>query len=148
MFQQKAAVTGDVSCCWDYHVILICYRAGEGQPSVYDLDSLLPYPCPLDEYLAHSFPYEWPYPFGPMFRVVPLEWFLDNFGSDRSHMRDKNGDWNAPPPLYPPIGQHNNLQEYLRFDDSAVRSGNDPNSIYGRIFSKNTLAAADFSAFP
>ena len=60
MFQQKAAVHGDVSCCWDYHVILLCQSPGDAQVVVYDIDSLLPYPCPLDLYLAHSFPYDQP----------------------------------------------------------------------------------------
>lgn len=146
MFQQKAAVSGDVSCCWDYHVILLCHRAGEGTFSVYDIDSLLPYPCPLDEYLAHSFPYEWPIPFGPMFRVVPVDFFLGNFASDRSHMI-KNGKWQAPPPPYAPIGNSNNLQEYLRFDEKSMRNMKD-NSVYGKIFSKAGLAAADVSTFP
>ena len=58
MFQQKAAIHGDVSCCWDYHVILLCQRPGDGQVAVYDVDSVLPYPCPLDAYMAHSFPYD------------------------------------------------------------------------------------------
>ena len=148
MFQQKAAASGEVSVCWDYHVVLLRQRDGEGQACVYDMDSLLPYPCPLDTFLAHSFPYDWPYPFGPMFRVVPLELFLNNFGSDRSHMRDKKGRWNAPPPLYAPIGHQNNLQEYIRFDKSAVSSSNDLHSTYGRIFSKDSLAAVDLSTSP
>ena len=153
MFQQKAAVNGEVSCCWDYHVFLLCHRAGEGQAVVYDVDSLLPYPCPLDEYLAQSFPYNWPYPFGPMFRVIPMELFLQHFGSERSHMRDKNGNYQAPPPPYAPIGApHHNLQEYLRFDDSAVRqngnTNNNNNAVYGRFLDKAGLAAADISTFP
>jgi len=150
MFQQKAAANGEVSVCWDYHVILLCQQIGDGQASVYDMDSLLPYPCPLDEYLEHSFPYDWPYPFGPMFRVVPLDLFLNNFGSDRSHMRDKNGGWNAPPPIYAPIGQQNNLQEYLRFgkSDGPPESDANTNPVYGRIFTKKKLRAADLSTFP
>ena len=149
MFQQKAAANGEISCCWDYHVVLLCYRAGEGQATVYDVDSRLPYPCPLDLFLAQSFPYDWPYPFGPMFRVVPMESFLEHFGSDRSHMRDKNGNWQAEPPPYPPIGRRSNLQEYLHFDDASIRNNrNDPNSsIYGRFFSKEELAGVDFSTF-
>ena len=85
-----------------------------------------------------------------MFRVVPIDSFLTNFSSDRSHMKDKNGNWQAPPPSYAPIlgaaGQDNNLQEYLRFDQAGMR--NDPNSVYGQILSKSALASADFSTFP
>lgn len=87
-----------------------------------------------------------------MFRVVPIDSFLSNFSSDRSHMKDKNGKYRVPPPSYAPIlgaaGQHdNNLQEYLRFDQAAV-TRNDPNSVYGQILSKAALASADFSTFP
>lgn len=83
-----------------------------------------------------------------MFRVVPVDLYLNNFGSDRSHMKDKKGNWQAPPPPYSPIGagQHNNLSQYLRFDQESLRDDND--SIYGRIFSKQALAGADFSTFP
>lgn len=37
------------------------------------------------------------------FRVVPADSFLLNFASDRSHMRNPDGSWKMPPPLYPPI---------------------------------------------
>ena len=84
-----------------------------------------------------------------MFRVVPVDAFLNHFGSDRSHMINKKGEWQAPPPPYAPIGagQHNNLKEYLRFDQAAMR-GDPNNSIYGQILSKQQLASADFSTFP
>lgn len=36
-------------------------------------------------------------------RVVPADSFLSNFASDRSHMRNPDGSWKMPPPLYPPI---------------------------------------------
>jgi hypothetical protein len=29
--------------------------------------------------------------------------FVKHFSSDRSHMRDKNGNWLAPPPAWSPI---------------------------------------------
>lgn len=148
MFQQKAGASGDVSVCWDYHVILLCFREGEGQAVVYDIDSLLPYPCPLGEYLTHSFPYEWPFPFGPLFRVVPLDTFLGHFSSDRSHMRDNSGNFRQPPPPYAPIagGENpNNLQEYLRCDQAAMQASNDPNSPYGRLLTKQAMSGTDFS---
>jgi hypothetical protein len=126
MFQQKAADTGDVSVCWDYHVILLGHQICSGDPvaMVYDVDSRLPYPCPLDTYLSHSFPYDAPYPFAPMFRIVPMQDFLTQFTSDRSHMRDVQGNWQAPPPFYAPImtsgtSSGTNLQDYLRLDYSA-----------------------------
>eukprot|EP00211_Chloroparvula_japonica_P016543 CAMPEP_0119122850 /NCGR_PEP_ID=MMETSP1310-20130426/2985_1 /TAXON_ID=464262 /ORGANISM="Genus nov. species nov., Strain RCC2339" /LENGTH=210 /DNA_ID=CAMNT_0007112573 /DNA_START=44 /DNA_END=672 /DNA_ORIENTATION=+ len=33
--------------------------------------------------------------------------FLRNFSSDRSHMRNEDGSWMAPPPTYPPIMARN-----------------------------------------
>lgn len=84
-----------------------------------------------------------------MFRVVPVDAYLNHFASDRSHMINKKGEWQAPPPSYAPIGaagQENNLKEYLRFDPAGMRS--DPNSIYGQILSKHGLSSADFSTFP
>nr|CAG8535702.1 859_t:CDS:10 [Entrophospora candida] len=37
------------------------------------------------------------------FRLIPGETFVKVFASDRSHMIDKDGMWNSPPPNYPPI---------------------------------------------
>ncbi|CAJ0635254.1 14016_t:CDS:2 [Entrophospora sp. SA101] len=36
-------------------------------------------------------------------RLIPGETFVKVFASDRSHMIDKDGMWNSPPPNYPPI---------------------------------------------
>jgi hypothetical protein len=144
MFQQRASANGgDLSVCWDYHVILLCQHAGDGQVGVYDMDSLLPYPCPLDEYLTHSFPYQWPFPFGPMFRVVLVDAFLSHFASDRAHMIKNDGQWQAPPPSYPPIGAErpSNLKVYLRFDGGAQ------DDVFGKVLSKEALAGTDFTTF-
>jgi hypothetical protein len=37
------------------------------------------------------------------FRVIPALEFLQNFASDRSHMKKANGEWIKNPPAYPPI---------------------------------------------
>ena len=81
MFQQVAAKDPNAPCCWDYHVILLCTSAapsgengkpvnGATETVVLDVDSVLPYPCPLDEYLSRTFPtnFEYPAEFLPMFR--------------------------------------------------------------------------------
>ena len=104
MFQQRAAQSADTACCWDYHVILVgrdSTNNGGGSPQVWDMDSRLPYPCPLPHYLAHTFPYEWPDPHGPQFRILPATTYLQTFASNRSHMFNRTQRrWTAPPPQY------------------------------------------------
>jgi hypothetical protein len=116
MFHQRASA-GRGCVVWDYHVILleVCMeRSAQGTSHadgarVYDLDTLLPYPSPLSEYLRRSFPYaitQRTYFHGevpplPMFRLIPADLYLSYFASDRRHMYCKEtGTWNAPPPGY------------------------------------------------
>ncbi len=104
---QRAAVRPESPIIWDYHVVVLV-EAADG-PVIYDLDSVLSFPCPLDEYLKESFrpdPSETAV-FEPWFRVVPAGTYLDELWSDRSHMRTEDGGWQAPPPPWPaplPVG--------------------------------------------
>lgn len=178
-FHQRTSQDPNKSVCWDYHVILIGNTTssanmqhhhhdedddniGETTMMVYDIDSRLPYPCPLHQYLQQSFPYEWPEPYNPMFRVIPADRFLSHFSSDRSHMINRQtGEWNAPPPPYAPItGGHgddaaivavgnnnnnnNNLQHYLNFVGRPHRTEIDEEAL-GQILNKQQLAAAEFA---
>jgi hypothetical protein len=76
MFQQLAVSNPKKPCFWDYHVILFCtkQKGSSTTTSVLDMDSHLPYPCALPEYLSHVFPSEicWPdeYEYAPFFRYV------------------------------------------------------------------------------
>lgn len=100
-WNQRAAVRPKSPIIWDYHVVVLVEQP-EG-PVVYDLDSVLPFPCPLAQYLAESFrpdPSETAV-FEPWFRVVPAQLYLDELWSDRSHMRTEDGGWQAPPPPWP-----------------------------------------------
>lgn len=102
-WSQRAAVRPKSPIIWDYHVVALV-EASEG-PVVYDLDSVLPFPCPLASYLSESFR---PDPgetaiFEPWFRVVPAEIYLEALWSDRSHMRTQDGGWQAPPPPWPAL---------------------------------------------
>ena len=170
MFQQKASAGPNTSVSWDYHVILLTARSHQDSVCwVYDIDSHLPYPSPLSDYLQHSFPYEWPMPVAPLFRVVDGDLFLQHFSSDRRHMynADKN-TWNAPPPSYAPIqsgngtnGNHNNnhpnnedatttfhnLDHYLNFVERPTFTEimMDPQAL-GSILTKQQLAMAPFLA--
>ena len=131
-FQQRAKPKPDGSSkkmeyvCWDYHVIVMRYASnnvvnddhceGEGtakvkiKTQVLDIDTWLPYPCPIDEYLAGSFPHamngnpQCDPKYLPFFRVVSAQNYLKHFHSDRMHMYNKErGKWLAQPPNYAPI---------------------------------------------
>jgi hypothetical protein len=90
---------------------------------IWDLDTLLPFPCDADEYLDMTFAHvgrvepDW----DPMFRIVDREEFVSQFSSDRSHMRDAAGAWMQPPPDWPAIGEArpNNLQSFIDMDDTT-----------------------------
>jgi len=146
MFQQRAASEANKSCCWDYHVLLLCVRALDSQVVVYDMDTRLPYPCPLLEYLQQSFPYQWPLPYAPMFRLVDANLFLQYFSSDRSHMfNQQTQQWNAPPPTYECIlNGPPNLQDYLNFVDRPRRQEVNEQAL-GTMLSLDQLAHYNFS---
>ena len=59
------------------------------------------------------------------FRLVPSEDFLDEFASDRSHMRDEDGSWMKPPPSYSPIrskSSSHNLDLYINVNCNIANS--------------------------
>jgi hypothetical protein len=83
MFQQMASSNKDKPVFWDYHVILLSSTTGtttsdiEQQPSsspsscyVWDIDSYLTLPCPLNVYVQKVFPNSshWPQEYSPYFR--------------------------------------------------------------------------------
>ena len=98
---------------WDYHVFVIRNRERIGyqqttslEVEVLDVDTWLPFPCLVGEYLEESFPYaknaKLDPRYLPIFRVIPATQHLLHFYSDRMHMV-KDGKWSAPPPKYQPI---------------------------------------------
>uniref|UniRef100_A0A3B3DAG9 Protein N-terminal glutamine amidohydrolase n=1 Tax=Oryzias melastigma TaxID=30732 RepID=A0A3B3DAG9_ORYME len=89
---------------WDYHVILL--KVGvKSDAVIYDLDSVLPFPCNLRLYAAQALRSDRTLrpKFHRKLRVVPAHCFLLNFASDRSHMKNADGTWKMPPPSYRPI---------------------------------------------
>ena len=71
MFEQLAAADRNRPCFWDYHVILIRQSIHTANDvHVLDIDSHLPYPSSLREYLSEVFPAEVNYPeeYLPFFR--------------------------------------------------------------------------------
>ncbi|XP_022084736.1 protein N-terminal glutamine amidohydrolase-like [Acanthaster planci] len=123
IWHQRERKGPDEPVVWDYHVIcLYCPEAGE--PQVYDLDSLLPFPCPLTTYLQSSIQHDalLKIQYHRKFRVVPAEIFLKTFASDRSHMKTVDGGWMKPPPPYPCIATAEctmNLDDFISMDETV-----------------------------
>lgn len=91
--QQQVAVfnqcngPADQPIIWDYHVILLSNKSGHYQ--VYDFDSLAPFPCHIERYLAASFQPQLQIAdaYQPRFRLIAADDFIRQFSSDRSHMK-------------------------------------------------------------
>jgi protein N-terminal glutamine amidohydrolase len=134
--QQSANEAEDGLVVWDYHVCLVEVK-GKEKIHVWDLDSSLPFGCPLSTYLTEAFRDSFEgqalvEEVRPRFRVVPMKDYLDCFASDRHHMRAEDEDeevegvgmgekgWKAPPPIWPciqgpkakAIGLGHNLDRY------------------------------------
>ncbi|XVE75606.1 hypothetical protein DITRI_Ditri12bG0106700 [Diplodiscus trichospermus] len=107
LWNQKASNRADGVILWDYHVICI-QRKKDGDTDshlVWDLDSSLPFPCPLAAYVSETIrpSFQLFSNFQRFFRVVHAPLFLRHFASDRRHMKDSEGKWTAQPPTYEPI---------------------------------------------
>ncbi len=117
MLEQRAAPPGH-PIAWDYHAVVV-----DAERRVWDQDSRLPLPCPGIDWLDDTFALadRLPAIYAPLLRIVPAESFLGAFASDRSHMRDRRGRYQRPPPPWPPIGEGMTLPLYL--DPQAPRPG-------------------------
>lgn len=167
MFEQVAADDRETPVLWDYHVILFMTTTSETRQGavthkahVLDIDSHLPYPCPMDFYIEMVFPNqkEWPDKYLPYFRVIEGKVFLRHSSSDRSHMYDsETKSWSSPPPKYdcilPPAKipeQHGGATVSTTFEQYSIISnqnvvdsqqqqeGSEENP-YGRIYSLSQL---------
>ncbi|GLJ16219.1 hypothetical protein SUGI_0271830 [Cryptomeria japonica] len=105
---------------WDYHVICVQKsREKDAQVLVWDLDTMLPFPVPLHQYITDAIRPSLPlYPnFRRLFRVIHGPIFLCSFASDRRHMKSSEGNWIAPPPPYNCItaedGTVHNLESFV-----------------------------------
>uniref|UniRef100_F7BBK6 Protein N-terminal glutamine amidohydrolase n=2 Tax=Equus TaxID=9789 RepID=F7BBK6_HORSE len=117
---KQQARPGDGPVIWDYHVVLLHVSSG-GQSFIYDLDTVLPFPCPFDIYVEDAFKSDEDiHPqFRRKFRVIRADSYLKNFASDRSHMKDSSGNWREPPPSYPCIETGDskmNLNDFISMD--------------------------------
>jgi hypothetical protein len=99
--------------CWDYHVFAVAEEA-DGQRWVLDFDSELPFPVLLTGYLAETFVPLRAQPSPPLFRLIAATDYLTKLSSDRSHMRNPDGTYAAPPPPWPaPGGEANTLMSWI-----------------------------------
>ncbi|XP_056335842.1 protein N-terminal glutamine amidohydrolase [Danio aesculapii] len=121
---------GDEPVIWDYHVILL-HASKQGPSFIYDLDTILPFPCSLDVYSKEAFqsdehlrPAFW-----RKLRVIPGNTYLKEFASDRSHMKDSDGNWRMPPPAYPCL---ETSESKMNLDDFICM---DPRVGYGEVYS-------------
>jgi hypothetical protein len=141
-------------CFWDYHVILIqsskVVKKGKSvvQAKALDMDSHLPFPCALQEYLDETFNMRFSdkdeeNSFAPIFRLIRAEAYIQHFYSDRMHMKNKDGSWIAKPPSYDCIttsnmkknenGSLSNLDDYI-----AMKKGKDASKL-GEIYTLEQL---------
>ncbi|XP_057834607.1 protein N-terminal glutamine amidohydrolase isoform X3 [Cryptomeria japonica] len=94
-------------------------REKDAQVLVWDLDTMLPFPVPLHQYITDAIRPSLPlYPnFRRLFRVIHGPIFLCSFASDRRHMKSSEGNWIAPPPPYNCItaedGTVHNLESFV-----------------------------------
>ncbi|XP_026205659.1 protein N-terminal glutamine amidohydrolase isoform X2 [Anabas testudineus] len=122
LWKQKSG-RGDQPVIWDYHVVLL--QVGLQPDSlIYDLDSVLSFPCSLKLYAAQALRSDLNIrpEYHRKLRVVPADSFLLNFASDRSHMKNSDGSWRMPPPLYLPIhsaGSRMNLDDFISMDPAV-----------------------------
>jgi hypothetical protein len=104
VLRQRSGRPVDGLIHWDYHVFAIIVDPVEGKMAL-DLDSDLPFPCPLGRYLRDTFPSDVQSRVAPRFRVIKGGDYVTNLVSDRSHMRRADGSWIAPPPTWPAPGE-------------------------------------------
>ncbi|XP_021282628.1 protein N-terminal glutamine amidohydrolase isoform X1 [Herrania umbratica] len=126
LWHQKASHRADGVILWDYHVICIQRKRDGDTHFVWDLDSSLPFPCPLATYMSETVrpSFQLFSEFQRFFRVVHAPIFLHHFASDRRHMKDSDGNWTAQPPTYETIvaedGSVHNLNEYIEIHAADV----------------------------
>lgn len=119
LWHQKASHRADGVILWDYHVICVQRKRDDKSAQVWDLDSTLACPSPLASYVAETFrpSFQLFSEYQRFYRIVHAPVFLRHFASDRRHMKDSKGNWNAQPPTYDPIvaedGTVHNLNEYM-----------------------------------
>jgi hypothetical protein len=107
MLRQRAGRPVDGLVHWDYHVFAAALDPEEGA-IILDLDTQLPFPCALEQYLEDTLPPGSPGRATARFRLIRADEYIARFSSDRSHMRRADGSWIEPPPPWPAPGSDRN----------------------------------------
>lgn len=120
IWKQKSS-DGKKPVIWDYHVVLLHESVERGECFLYDLDTVLPFPCPLRVYANEALRTDQGIKrdFWRKLRVIPADSFLHMFASDRSHMKEADGTWRMPLPPYPCIATTEcqmNLDDFISMD--------------------------------
>ncbi|KAJ6546534.1 N-terminal glutamine amidase-domain-containing protein [Mycena vulgaris] len=115
LWNQKLSRDAQSVVVWDYHVVLWLHTPDQ-RNWIYDFDTRLAVPCPMKDYLHHTFREDTPRSYQSLFRVVPGPTYVANFASDRSHMvfmvpsnesipENSNASslYRSPPPCYAPL---------------------------------------------
>jgi hypothetical protein len=125
--RQKAGRRADGFVCWDYHVFAVVDEPGARL--ALDLDTDLPFPCPLAHYVEESFPLPRDTRAQPCFRVIAASDYGAQLATDRSHMRRSDGSYTMPPPPWPAPGtaRGNTFLSWLDL------SANDPGEIFNLV---------------
>jgi hypothetical protein len=113
IWSQRASQDPSRATLWDYHVVLLGRRDDAWR--IFDLDCTAGFELDVADWIEASFPFAGVVPpdVAPMFRVVDAPTFLEEFRTDRSHMRDEDGGWNAPPPDWDPPHAESNLWRFV-----------------------------------
>ncbi|XP_043288799.1 protein N-terminal glutamine amidohydrolase-like [Venturia canescens] len=122
LWRQRAGKDEHKLVVWDYHVILI--YAPDDRAVVYDLDSALPFPTHFWKYATETFRSDDALrpEYHRRFRLLPAALYLQNFASNRQHMKREDGTWIKTPPDYPPICTStckDNLDMFINMDEET-----------------------------
>ena len=124
IWHQKAAESDIDPVVFDYHVFLLIQDEEQGW-LVFDLDSTLGFPVNAETYFRDSFSADYfvPEDYRPLFRLLTPQQYIHHFSSDRSHMKDENGQWLQPPPVWeapfkPELGM--NLFRFVQMEDDFI----------------------------
>ena len=121
LWYQRVAPAPGHPVVWDYHVVVA--RRVEAAWHILDLDTLLGEAVPFERYLRRTFAEgeQVRALLAPRFRVVDAEIYRARLSSDRGHMLNDDGQWQAPPPAWPRIGRGvSNLMSFIDMETPFV----------------------------
>ncbi len=105
VWRHRLAARPSYPLVWDYHVVALARESGSSDWAVFDPDSTLPWGLSARTYLAETFPpaIELLPEYQPCFRWFDGREYQRRLNATRRHMRNADGTWQAPPPLWPLI---------------------------------------------